>query len=63
MNFAVDRIENDIVILENLVSKIKIEVSTKELPDGISDGTILKFENGKYLYVPSPQLQHHLASY
>ncbi|HAB66290.1 MAG TPA: hypothetical protein DCE23_02880 [Firmicutes bacterium] len=48
MKFAIDRIEENIAILENLETKEKLEVSLNSLPDDIKDGSILIFKN-KYI--------------
>ena len=48
MKFAVDRIENDIVICENLETKEKVSLSKNILPK-VRDGSILIYEKGKYV--------------
>lgn len=48
MKYAVDRIEENIVVLENLDDKTKIELKKEELPKEIKDGTILVFKDNKY---------------
>lgn len=48
MKFAIDRIENNIAILENLDTKEKKEVNIKDLPSSIKEGTILSYENNTY---------------
>lgn len=47
MKYTVDRIENGIAVLENDKSDF-ISVPTSELPDGIRDGSVLIYDNGKY---------------
>ena len=46
--FTVDRIEDDIVVLENRTTQEIINSSLNELPNDIKTGDILKKVNGKY---------------
>ncbi|MBQ3511493.1 MAG: DUF3006 domain-containing protein [Bacilli bacterium] len=47
MKYAVDRIEDDIVVLENITSGDIINENIKKLPNNIKEGTILiKKDNG-----------------
>lgn len=48
MKYAVDRIENNIVVLENINNNSIKEVSIEELPNNIKEGTILKYYNETY---------------
>lgn len=48
MKYAIDRIEENIVILEDINTKEKIEVEKEVLPLNIKDGTILIYENNEY---------------
>ena len=48
MKYAVDRIEDNIVVLEDINTKEKQEVQKGLLPSNIKDGTILIFENNEY---------------
>ncbi len=48
MKFSVDRIENNIAILENINSKEKKELNTSILPKDIKEGTILEFNNNNF---------------
>lgn len=48
MKFAVDRIEENIAILEELESKIKKEVDITQLPNEIKEGSILKYTDNLY---------------
>ncbi len=48
MKYSVDRIENDIAILEDISTKEKKEVMLKFLPKNIKDGSILIYNNKKY---------------
>lgn len=46
--FTVDRIEDDIVVLENRRTQEIVNISISELPNEIKTGDILKKVNGKY---------------
>lgn len=46
--FTVDRIEDDIVVLENRTTQEMINININELPNDIKTGDILKKVNGKY---------------
>ena len=48
MKFAIDRIENNIAILENLKTKEKKEISIQLLPSDIKKGMIIIKNNNKY---------------
>ena len=48
MKYAVDRIEDNLVIIENLETKEIIEIEKDKLPEGIKDGTILIYEDEEY---------------
>lgn len=48
MKYAVDRIEGDIVILENLETKEKKEVQKSELPNTIKESNIVIESNNTY---------------
>lgn len=43
MKYAVDRIEDDICILENIESGEIIEVTKKELPGEVCEGNIINY--------------------
>ena len=49
MKYSVDRIIDNIVVLENLDTKELLEIDIEKLPKNIKDGTILKLENNQYL--------------
>ena len=49
MKYALDRIEEDIAILENIETGELIKISIFNLPQNIHEGTILKKENNTYL--------------
>lgn len=49
MKFAVDKIENDIVILENVSDNSILKVNVKNLPEGIKECDIIRLENNKYV--------------
>ena len=46
--FTVDRIENDIAILENRDTGEMLNVNKRDLPQELKEGTILKMVNNKY---------------
>lgn len=46
--FSVDRLEEDIVVLENRENGNRINVEKSKLPNDIKEGDILKSINGKY---------------
>ena len=46
MKFSVDRIEEGIAVLENINSKVIIEVEISELDFAIFEGNILVYETG-----------------
>ena len=48
MKYAVDKIEENIVVLESLDTKEKKEVLLEVLPKDIKEGTILTYENEVY---------------
>ncbi len=48
MKYAIDKIENNIAVLENIKTKEKIEINIKDLPKGIKEGSILSLENNLY---------------
>lgn len=48
MKYSIDRIEDNIVVLEDINTKEKLEVQKDLLPPNIKDGTILTFENNEY---------------
>ena len=47
MKYAIDRIEGEIVVLENLENNQKVEIS-KNLIEDAKEGDILIYENGAY---------------
>ena len=49
MKYVVDKIEDNIVLLESLEDKTKKEVLLIELPKNIKEGTILTFKNEVYI--------------
>ena len=47
--FSVDRFEGNFAVCENLKTGEMINIPRVELPENIQEGSILKFENGKYV--------------
>ncbi len=48
MKFAVDKIDNGVVLLENIKDNSKVEVSLDKLPLDIKETDILIYKNDKY---------------
>ena len=48
MKYAIDRIEDNIVVIENLETKEIIEIEKDKLPNDIKDGSILIHQNDEY---------------
>lgn len=48
MKYAIDRIENNIAILENLETKEIIEVDTSLLPEGSKESSIITIIDNEY---------------
>ncbi len=49
MRYSVDKIENDIVLLENIKDGNKLEVDIKKIPSGIKETDILYFDGKTYV--------------
>ena len=49
MKYTVDRIENDIVVLETFDTLEMVNVKKDLLPSNIHEGSILYYENNKYI--------------
>ncbi len=49
MKYSVDRIEDNIVILQDLDTKVIKEVNKKDIKFKISDGDVLLFKDNKYI--------------
>lgn len=48
MKYIIDRIEDNIAILENQETKEMIDIDINELPANIKEGNVLIYENKKY---------------
>ncbi len=48
MKYSIDRIENNIAVLEDINTGEKKEVDISLLPEEIKEGTILSFNDNKY---------------
>ena len=48
MKYVVDRIEEDIVVLENLETREITNIKISELDFKVREGNILSYENNKY---------------
>lgn len=49
MKYAIDKIEGDLVVLEELTTQEKKEINIKELPREIKEGTVLTYTNDIYI--------------
>ena len=49
MLYSIDKIEDNIVLLENINNKEKNEVDKSLLPNEIKEGNIIKYENDSYI--------------
>lgn len=49
MNYAIDQIVEDIVILENITTGEKKEVNKTLLPSEIKEGSIIAIKNNQYI--------------
>ena len=49
MNYAIDQIVEDIVILENITTGEKKEVNKTLLPSEIKEGSIITIKNNQYI--------------
>lgn len=49
MKYSVDRIENDIAVLEDITTKEKIELNINYLPKKIKEGTILEKKDDSFI--------------
>lgn len=49
LKFSIDRFEENFAVLENCQTGEIINISITELPENAIVGSILKFENGKYI--------------
>ena len=61
MKYAVDRVEENIVVCQNLDTNEIIEIDLKILPKRIKDGTILIYEDNKYKIVKKEEEKRRLA--
>ncbi|MEE0699994.1 MAG: DUF3006 domain-containing protein [Bacilli bacterium] len=57
MKYVIDRIENDIAILEGLETRKIINVSLSKLPKNVLESDVLNFENGKYVLDEKTKLE------
>lgn len=49
MNYAVDRIDENIATIENIINKGKKEVPLELLPKNVKEGSIITLEGGTYI--------------
>lgn len=48
MYFTIDRFEGNFAVCEDRQTKKMTNVNIKDLPKGVKEGDIVKYENGKY---------------
>ena len=48
MTYVIDRIENNIAVLENINTREIINIDINLLPKNIKEGNIIKYKNNKY---------------
>ena len=61
MKYAVDRVEENIAVCQNLDTNEIIEIDLKLLPKRIKDGTILIYEDNKYKIDKKKKKKRRLA--
>lgn len=49
MNYAIDRIDENIATIENIINKEKKEVPLELLPENVKEGSIITLEGGTYI--------------
>ena len=49
MNYAVDRIDENIATIENIINKEKKEVPLELLPKNVKEGSVITLENDTYI--------------
>lgn len=49
MKFVIDKVENEVAVLENIDDNKIIEVNVNKLPNNAKEKDIVKLENGKYI--------------
>lgn len=57
---VVDRIEGNIAVCENRKTKKMQNINIADLPEEIEEGTILKWQNGKYEIDTSRQIEDRI---
>ena len=46
--YTIDRFENELAVCEDRQTKEMVNIPRKNLPEGIKEGSILKYKDGKY---------------
>lgn len=57
---VVDRIEGNIAICENRKTREKQDIDMADLPKDIKEGSILKWQNGKYKVDTSKEIENRI---
>lgn len=61
MKYCVDRIEDNLVVLENLENESIIEIDKEKLQDGIHEGSIVVYKDNEY-YIDNEEEQKRKES-
>ena len=61
MKYCVDRIEDNLVVLENLENESIIEIDKKKLQDDIHEGSIVIYKDNEY-YIDNEEEQKRKES-
>ena len=61
MKYSVDRIEENICILENLESRDIIEIELECLPNEIKEGNILIYQNEEFIILSDEEKNRRLS--
>lgn len=49
MMYSVDKIENDVATIENILTKELINVKLKDLPNNVKEKDVLKYDGNSYM--------------
>lgn len=49
VEYTIDRFEGDIAVCEDRNNNKMVEIMKENLPEGAKEGSIIKYENGKYI--------------
>ncbi len=57
MKYAVDKIEEDLILCEELTTKEKIVINKNELPNEVHEGSIIIKDNNSYIIDKNQELE------